>query len=96
MYSIKITCDIAQDSYSNSNASHSNYECLLSGRTGSKVVEILRNLIYYKLNMLNIHSINISLVDRDYKIIHFKNKPLIFDGNKYYNISQTVYYYFTY
>jgi hypothetical protein len=73
--SIKVMCDIAQGSFSNSNPSHSIYEFFPSGRTGTKVVEVPANLIYYKLNTSNIRSINISLVDQDHKLVHnFREK----------------------
>lgn len=74
--SIKVMCDIAQGSFSNSNPSHSIYEFFPSGRTGTKVVEIPANLIYYKLNTSNIHSINISLVDQDHNPVHNFNEKL--------------------
>lgn len=74
--SIKVMCDIAQGSFSNSNPSHSIYEFFPSGRTGTKVVEVPANLIYYKLNTSNIRSINISLVDQDHKPVHNFNEKL--------------------
>ena len=67
--SIKVMCNIAQGSFNNHLQSHSIYEFFPTGKTGTKVTQLPLNLIYYKLNKINIDSITIQLVDQN-------NKPI--------------------
>lgn len=48
----------------------------LSGRIWTKMVEIPGNIIYYKLKMSSVHSININLVSQDHKAVHHLNEKL--------------------
>ncbi|XP_060844909.1 uncharacterized protein LOC132924549 [Rhopalosiphum padi] len=67
--SIKVMCNIAQGSFNNHLQSHTIYEFFPSEKTGTKVVQSPPNLIYYKLNKINIDSITVQLVDQDFNQI---------------------------
>jgi hypothetical protein len=66
---IKVLCNVSQDSFNNHLQSHLIYEFFPTGRTGTKVTQSPLNLIYYKLNKINIDSITIQLIDQN-------NKPI--------------------
>lgn len=73
--SIKVICNIANGSFSNSQPSHSIHEFFPAGTTGTKIVERPSNLIYYKLNTPVIDRVHIELVDQDQNPIHnFREK----------------------
>lgn len=63
--SIKVMCNVAQGSFNNHLQSNTIYEFFPSGKTGTKVTQSPLNLIYYKLNKINIDSITIQLVDQN-------------------------------
>ena len=67
--SIKVICNIAQGSFNNHLQSHTIYEFFPSEKIGTKVVQSPSNLIYYKLNKINIDSITVQLVDQDFNQI---------------------------
>ncbi len=73
---IKVLCNVSQGSFNNHLQSHSIYEFFPTGRTGTKVTQSPLNLIYYKLNKINIDSITIQLVDQNNKPIDNFNETL--------------------
>ena len=80
--SIKVLCNIVQDSFINQRSSHTIYEFFSpSIKEKSKGYEnIIENppyLAYYSLNTTVINSINIRLVDQDLKPIHTSNSNKI-------------------
>ncbi|KAF0755412.1 Uncharacterized protein FWK35_00021203, partial [Aphis craccivora] len=91
----QIMCNIAQGSFNNHLQSHSIYEFFPNGRTGSKVIQSPPNLLYYKLNKINIDSITVQLVDQDHNPIdNFANRCLSVSTRKLYfsgrNVSEPV------
>lgn len=80
--SIKVLCNIVQDSFINERSSHIIYEFFPpSIKEKSKGNEIIIEnppyLAYYSLNTTVINSINIQLVDQDLKPIHTSNSNKI-------------------
>lgn len=74
-----IACDIISDSYINNQRSHTihQFNTTTSNVIGQTFVEIPKHLNYLTVKVKNLHSIQISIVDRNGKLVDFNGGEII-------------------
>lgn len=73
---IRIECNIVSSSYLNSKPSHTLHEFALDVGPGYKIVEVPKNVIYLPVNVKQISSITLRLIDQDDNLINFRGETI--------------------
>ena len=73
---IRVSCNIASDTYDQDQPSHVIYEFFPNGAPGFKVVENPRQLIYHKLNMRVISEIEVRFTDQSDRLLNFRGEAI--------------------
>lgn len=76
---IRINCDIISNSYINGNQSHVIHQFIAntSLAQGKTFVEIPKHLNYFPVRVKTLHSIHISIVDENGKLVNMNNCDII-------------------
>lgn len=73
---IRIECNIVMGSYVNTKQVHTIHEFAPHVPPGYKIIEVPRNVIYLPVNVKQITSITLKLVDQDGKLINFRGETI--------------------
>lgn len=71
---IRIECNIVSGAYVNNKSVHTIHEFSPTVEPGYKIVEVPRNVIYLPVNVKQITSISLRLVDQDGDLINFRDE----------------------
>lgn len=71
---IRVECNIISGSYVNNKPVHTIHEFAPTVPPGYKIIEVPRNVIYLPVNVKQITSISIRLVDQDDNLINFRDE----------------------
>lgn len=71
---IRIECNLVSGSYVNNKAVHTIHEFAPTVPPGYKIIEVPRNVIYLPVNVKQITSIIVRLVDQDDNLINFRKE----------------------
>lgn len=73
---IRIECSIINGSYLNGKPSHSIHEFSPRVPPGYKIIEVPQNVIYFPVTVKNIHTISLSIVDQQNRLINFRGETI--------------------
>lgn len=73
---IRIECNIINGSYLNGEPSHTIHEFSPRVPPGYKIIEVPQNVIYFPVTVKNIHSISLSIVDQQNRLINFRGETI--------------------
>lgn len=73
---IRVDVNIVVGSYLNGRPAHTVHEFFPNRPPGFKLVENVRNVIYYPLNTRTIDTLTVRLVDQNNRLINFRNEQL--------------------
>lgn len=73
---IRVECNIVSSSYINNQQSHTLHEFALNVGPGYKIVEIPKNVIYLPVNVKEITSITLKILDQNDNLINFRGETI--------------------
>lgn len=73
---IRVKCNIITGSYFNHQPSHTIHEFSPRVSPGYKIVEVPHNVIYFPVTVRNIHTLTLSIVDQNNKLIDFREETI--------------------
>lgn len=74
---IRVECSIITGSYFNSESVHTLHEFFPSVAAGYKIIETPKNVIYLPLTVRSIHTISLSFVDQNNRLINFRGENIV-------------------
>lgn len=73
---VRVECDIITGSYTNGHPSHILYEFAPNVPPGYRVIEIPKNIIYFRINQSEITSLGIKLLDSQNNLINLRGEEI--------------------
>lgn len=73
---IRVECSIIQGSYLNNEPSHTIHQFSPKVAPGYKIIEVPQNVIYFPVTVKNIHTIGLSMVDQQNRLINFRGENI--------------------
>lgn len=73
---IRIECGIIKGAYFNNAPSHTIHEFSSRVAPGYKIIEVPQNVIYFPVTVKHVHSISLSVVDEQNRLINFRGETI--------------------
>lgn len=73
---IRVECNLIKGAYFNGEPVHTIHEFSPTVPPGYKIVEVPKNVIYFPVTVQTIHTLNITLIDQNNKLIDFRDETI--------------------